>query len=443
GRGRRAQLTLDGQFAGGKASHHGLRYTTYSRERPFARGGIRWRRLYVDVGGQRIVLDEFAAGFDHVAHQLGEDVVGLVDLLDLHLQQRASFGVERGFPELLRVHLAQAFVALQVESLAAGLGHGLEQVDGPVDGRFRFLAAEQAGPGIGLLQPRRIFVELARVDRAEQGVIEDRGILHAAHGALEQEALALDELADPAAFYLFGQGVEALGDVFRRACGLFRIGKDFGPQHAGNRSLLDHAAVVAAVQVAQHGADQAGILDQRKQVAPGAVGAGSRLEHAFIDASSDQIVVERALVLEVLLGLAARNLVERRLRDIEMAVIDDVAHLPVEEGEQQRADMGAVDVGVRHHDDLVIAQLVDREVIADAGAERGDQRADLLAREHLVGAYALDVEDLAAQRQHGLEFAVAALLGAAAGRVALDDEELGFGGVLFLAVGELAGQRGD
>ena len=57
---------------------------------------------HVDVGAERIVLDEFAARLDHVAHQLGEDVVGLVDLLDLHLQQRARVGVERGFPELAR-----------------------------------------------------------------------------------------------------------------------------------------------------------------------------------------------------------------------------------------------------------------------------------------------------------------------------------------------------
>jgi len=98
--------------------------------------------------------------------------------------------------------------------------------------------------------------------------------------------------------------------------------------------------------------------------------------------------------------------------------------------------MGAVDVGVRHHDDLVIAQLVDREIVADAGAERGDQDADLLAGQHLVGTHPLDVEDLAAQRQHGLEFAVAALLGAAACGIALDDEQLGLGGILFLAVGE-------
>jgi hypothetical protein len=40
---------------------------------------------HIHIGAQRIVLDEFAARLDHVAHQLGEDVVGLVDLLDLDL----------------------------------------------------------------------------------------------------------------------------------------------------------------------------------------------------------------------------------------------------------------------------------------------------------------------------------------------------------------------
>ena len=129
---------------------------------------------------------------------------------------------------------------------------------------------------------------------------------------------------------------------------------------------------------------------------------------------------------------------------IEMAALDDRPHLAEEERQQQRADMRAVDVGVGHDDDLVIAQLVEVEVVApDAGAERGDQRADLLARQHLVEARALDVEDLAAQRQHRLIFAVAALLGGAAGRIALDDEDFGLGGIALLAIGELAGQAGD
>src|SRR5262249_61037532 len=106
--------------------------------------------------------------------------------------------------------------------------------------------------------------------------------------------------------------------------------------------------------------------------------------------------------------------------------------------------MGAVDIGVGHDDDLVIAQLVWVELVAsDTGAERRDQRADLLGRQHLVKAYGLDVEDLAAQREDGLELAVAALLRAAAGRIALDDEQFGLGRIALLTVGKLARERGD
>src|ERR1700721_809759 len=98
----------------------------------------------VDVGAERIFLDEFAARLDHVAHQLGEDGVGLVDFLDLDLQQGALIGVQRGLPQLARVHLAEAFIALQLDALAAGAGHGLEQVNRPVDHGFGVLAAQQA-----------------------------------------------------------------------------------------------------------------------------------------------------------------------------------------------------------------------------------------------------------------------------------------------------------
>ena len=59
----------------------------------------------------------------------------------------------------------------------------------------------------------------------------------------------------------------------------------------------------------------------------------------------------------------------------------------------------------------------------------------------LVQPRLLDVQDLAAQRQDRLEAAVAALLGGAAGRVALDDVQLAALGVAFLAVGQLARQR--
>ena len=89
----------------------------------------------------------------------------------------------------------------------------------------------------------------------------------------------------------------------------------------------------------------------------------------------------------------------------------------------------------------MVAGVLDVELVAHAGADRGDQRLDLGVLEHLVDARLLDVEDLAAQRQHGLGVAVAALLGRAAGGVALDHEQLGQRRVLDRAVGELAGQR--
>ena len=123
--------------------------------------------------------------------------------------------------------------------------------------------------------------------------------------------------------------------------------------------------------------------------------------------------------------LAALHAEERRLRDVEVAVLDELREVAVEERQQQRADVRAVDVGVGHDDDAVVAQL--REVVVFAcrcRAERRDQERDLLRREHLVEARLLDVQDLAVERQDRLDLPVAALLGRAAGRLALDDVEL-------------------
>src|SRR5882762_3249780 len=77
---------------------------------------------------------------------------------------------------------------------------------------------------------------------------------------------------------------------------------------------------------------------------------------------------------------------------------------------------------------------------ADAAAERQGDIAKLLVAPHLLGRGARDVEDLAAQRQDRLGLAVARLFGRAAGAVALDEKDLGPGGGVAGAVGELAGE---
>src|SRR5262249_41187171 len=130
------------------------------------------RGSHVNAGRQRILLDELAARLHHVAHQLGEDIVGVVGLLDLHLQERSSVGVERGLPQLAGIQLAEALVTLQGDVLAAYGGHGLDQADRAVDRSFLALAAQGADTRIIFLERLRVLVEPASVGGAEQRVVD-------------------------------------------------------------------------------------------------------------------------------------------------------------------------------------------------------------------------------------------------------------------------------
>jgi hypothetical protein len=69
----------------------------------------------------------------------------------------------------------------------------------------------------------------------------------------------------------------------------------------------------------------------------------------------EQLVLEVPLAQEILLALAALELEPRRLRDVETPGLDDGDHV-AEEERQEQGDVGAVDVGVGHQDDLVIAE---------------------------------------------------------------------------------------
>jgi len=88
---------------------------------------------------------------------------------------------------------------------------------------------------------------------------------------------------------------------------------------------------------------------------------------------------EFGLVLDVHLLLAALDLEQRRLGDVDVPALDELGHLTVKEGQQQGPDVAAVDVRVGHDDHAVIAQVRAIEVVAaDTGAERADQRHHFL-----------------------------------------------------------------
>ena len=81
-----------------------------------------------------------------------------------------------------------------------------------------------------------------------------------------------------------------------------------------------------------------------------------------------------------------------------MAGLDQLGHFPVEEGHQQRGDVGAVDVGVGHDDDFSVAQVLVAVMHAGAAAERLDQVGKLLVLRELVLTGRGDVEDFPPQR---------------------------------------------
>ncbi len=234
---------------------------------------------------------------------------------------------------------------------------------------------------------------------------------HAAQQAGEDEAFAFQNLALPAALSRQFQLVETGGDHLGQLEGGLMVVDQAGGEALGDGHLLQYLDRHLVGGRAQHRFDLAGLLGQRAQFAAADLAAVAQLQDGVGQAAIGQIFVQRAVILEIDLRLAAFRPVERRLGDVEIALLDQLGHLAVEEGQEERADMAAVDVGVGHDDDLVVARLVDLEVLApDAGAEGRDQRADFRRGQHLVEAGAFHVQDLAAQRQDGLVGAVAALL---------------------------------
>ena len=86
----------------------------------------------VDVrGAQRVGLNEVATGLHLVTHQHGEHPVGFNRIFNLHAQEPAHLGVHGGFPQLFRIHLTQALVALSSDTglgLCHEPGHGCAEV---------------------------------------------------------------------------------------------------------------------------------------------------------------------------------------------------------------------------------------------------------------------------------------------------------------------------
>jgi len=143
----------------------------------------------------------------------------------------------------------------------------------------------------------------------------------------------------------------------------------------------DRALFRAALEVFVHPFEKQRFAHQRLQRRAFELAhilALARFERHRLGAEIGQVVFKRRLILKIAFGLAFLGAKQRRLRDVQVAVLDNLDELAIEEGQLQRADMRAVYVRVRHDHDLVVAQLVDVLLACDAHPERGNQHAQLV-----------------------------------------------------------------
>src|SRR5215211_7660175 len=130
------------------------------------------------------------------------------------------------------------------------------------------------------------------------------------------------------------------------------------------------------------------------------------------------------VVFGVVLAAIVRDLVERRKSDVDVAGLDQVSHVAIQKRQHQRSNMTSVHISVGHNNYLVVPRLLEIEALPHTGTYRAYQGLYFGVGEDLVDVGLLYVEDLAAQRQYGLEVSVPSALRRSAGRVALDDVQL-------------------
>ena len=123
--------------------------------------------------------------------------------------------------------------------------------------------------------------------------------------------------------------------------------------------------------------------------------------------------------------LALEHLIQRRLSEENVTVLDELTHITEQERKYEYADVRTVDIGICHDDDFTVTQFACVEIVADAASERLNYREQGLVCVNLVGTALFNVKYLAAQREYCLIFAVASVFCRSACGVTLNDVKFG------------------
>jgi len=84
---------------------------------------------------------------------------------------------------------------------------------------------------------------------------------------------------------------------------------------------------------------------------------GTGMQRAIFQCDLQQVTIQLRIIFYVMLLFSFLYFVQRRLRNIHITVFYQFWHLPIKEGEKQGADMRAIDIGVGHDNESMVAQL--------------------------------------------------------------------------------------
>src|SRR5690606_31586432 len=415
----RGQLT---RFMALSLAGRGLTRRQESPERLYTGQGLDIQVLH----SQRIRFDKLPARVHLVTHQGSEELVGTDRILDGYLQHASALRIHGRFPQLLRIHFAQSLVALQVVPFHGITGQPLERLCEALHFLLTFAALhkrallDQSFQRAAQLRNRLVLTRLEELRgewivtaQAMEGLTDMGQIEIALLVLLHRDRVALRPLGINAA--------QRSGDTLHPCFDSLRRGQLLHLQYRCEDHRLEHLRGVASIQTFHDGIGAVILLhDGIQRVTRDGWRLWIDIETRAFQRNVVLIGSQLFVVLQVLLVLTLANLVQGRLGNVDVPTLDELAHLPEKEGQQQGANVGAVNVRIGHDDDAVVAQVLGAEfLVPDTTAQCLDQRADLGRAQHLVETGLLHVEDLAFKGQDRLVLAVTTLFGRASRRVTL------------------------
>ena len=147
--------------------------------------------------------------------------------------------------------------------------------------------------------------------------------------------------------------------------------------------------------------------------------------------------------IEVTHHFALTHTVQWWLRDVHITGIQNWTQVTVNQRQQQCPNVRAVDIGIGHDNQLVVAGLANVKVLTEAGAHGREQRPDFFVGQNAFHAGLFNVQNLPPNWQDGLRQTTPTTLSGTAGGVPFDDEQFGDFWVLAGVIRQLPRQAGN